>query len=638
MENRHPKNGITIGVWSFGAWEGEASEALRRIGYGTLEGVSLLSFSPSEYPQATSLRFARLQSAVASTKLAKNPSDIWNFVNQLENVDGAQTIVVISDCHSFINPMELIPLMELLNRLGVDVVLVGRSGTAFDKVFIRADVKIRAHEPCQFLNPQTRKVCGRQAMARIWFNPKGKTPLTEFASQYLENILPLAKILRLKRAVLVLLLLLKRINQRYFRYPRIGEYFGDRLSERFQRGLLYAIFGFIAHEKRCRAHSMEGIRDNDQQGKIRLITGVPNSGKSRRAAMMLETTARGPITSSKKVNAYAPIESPSDSALVSEYKPHVISRADQIMFSDETVEMVFDEAELFSSEVIEAAIRLTTKQGINVIFVMYAPHWSGRPFNNHLRIISVADEIENLDGHCFVDACTEPPTRTALVVPVNGENKILSADTFNADLIPSVVKDGLKIHVVAACLDHCDRATLMASPNDLTETKPKGDFWHELFNSILSAGEGLITDFRERRPATIALAALVVSFLVLPQMAWTMGWPIRELLVRPIFILISGLVLGQLLSMVFDKSHKPWVFRIMTVLAWLYLAEMVNFGDLFLRIWETLGKVVIFFDGYVTEQTGLTFTSGKFVISFMLLFSFLIWSLLGRFKKIKRKE
>lgn len=639
MDYKARKMGTTIGIWSLtGQVTSEASDALLKIGYGTLEGILLFSFSPLENPQLNFLRFSRLQSAVAQTRLAKNPSDVWNFVCRIESTVGQRTVVVISNCHAFQNPTELVPLIELLNRRGADVVLVGKPMTAFDSVFMSADIKIRAHDPCQFVDNRTQKVCGRQAQKKVWFNPAGKVPLIDFAEGYLRNILPLAKMLRLKRAVLVLLLVLKRINEKYFRYPKIGENFDDLLDERFYRSLLYAVLGFVVHENRCRSHNREGIRSGNRGGNILVITGPPNSGKSRHAAIRLENLAQGSILGSKKVLAFAPISSPSDSGLVPDYNPTVISRAEEIVISDETEEVVFDETELFPPSVIEVAINLATAKGINVTFVMYGPHWSGRPFNNLQRILSVADEIVNLPSRCFFESCGEPATRTALTLEENGERKFLPSLTLSGDLIPAVIKKRLRIRVVAACLTHCDQVTLTASAQNLTATEPKGDFWHELLGSILGSGGVLIEDFRQKRPATIVLAISVIGLLIMPEIAWVLGWPIRVFLVRPVLILITGLLLGQLLSMFFDKSRKPWVFRIMTVLVWLYLAGMIDFGDLIIRIWETLGKVVAALDGYVTDQTGLTFASGKVVISFILLFSFLIWSLLKRFKKIKRGD
>lgn len=573
------EKGITAGVWSFGpTWTNDLVPVLKEIGYSSMAQTVFLAFKFGE-AHVEKLRFESLQSRPIHFMPARKPEDIWLSYSQFftaSNFTKKPKMVIIASCHYFRGPSDrLVDLAQALNYAGIDVILQGEPGSIFDEVFIFADIKIRAHEPCQYKESSTHEICGRQALKRVWCSIDGKSPVFEFALGYLEHFLSVAKLLRLEKAVRALMLSLRKID---VRYPKIPIFLAESVPEIVINFLFVAIYGFLEQENRCRAHLPGKELSVDQVGEITTFIGSPNARKSFGVASRLEQIAGGKISTSNEVRCFSALDRGSDSTLVG-YAPTVITRAEEITVEGAKA-VSFDEAELFEDSVLDEAIALSNRSKIAIFFALYGLGWGGNPVKNAPKILEASETIITCWSKCFVEGCNEIATRTALMSVVENQIKLIPGSLFPEALIPMWIKTGLGIKIVATCLNHCDQATIKRSFELIEVKEPKSDlerylhFVKDVFHSIME-------DVKNGRASAIAFLTIMAVLLLFPDLSYTIWGPLHKflvLLMSVAFVLTISAVCDLVISQKVRKKRQKAAYVTLGFATILILLATLYFG------------------------------------------------------------
>ena len=588
-KGRH--KGLSIGVWAFGStWTTDVAPVLAELGYSSMAQTKVLPFKFGE-ALVSSVQFGSLQSRKFHFGQARKPEDVWlAYLKYLteRNFATRPDLVILANCHYYHGPWgRLLELAQALNHAGVDVLLVGEPGTGFDQIFINTDIKLRAHDPCEYVDPETHKNCGRQALAKVWHSVDEKSPVLEFVANYLEHFVPTAKLLRLEKVIRSIVNALRKIDVRYPNIPSalmervpnldVNGVFGERASEIGINALLMTVFGFLTRENRCRTHLPGSKLQIGQVGNVTTFIGPPNSRKSFDAATCLEQIAGTRISDSPRVKCYSALPRGTDSALVG-YEPKVIETPDQICV-DGAVAVSFDEAELFGTSVIEQAIALAGSKGIAVFFALYGLHWSGKPANNVLRILSTSEIIVSKWTHCLVQGCAEVATRTVLMSTCDDELLRVPGLMFPDPLVPLWLKKRLGIKIAPACLDHCDQATTNHSFEISEANESKGDAG-SFIRMVGNLVNSIMEDAKDGRASAIAFLSVVSIMLLFPDLSYTIWGPLNKilaLLASVAFVLTVSAVCDVAISRRLRKKRQKAAYvtlgfaTILLLLATLYL-------------------------------------------------------------------
>lgn len=401
----------------------------------------------------------------------------------------------------------IIDVAQKLCLQGIDVVLAAEPTSSFYQTAAHADYVLKARPSCTYMDGN--QVCGRPSQGDVVFNPTGRIPILEFAEQFFQHALdPLLRRFGKVEWGGRIAFVLSRIDRHY---PRVRVLTPE--------SVIRFIIGEAIVEHRCRAHSQEGLGRADRGGRIIVHTGPVLSRKSLSLALKMDQVSKGKMDQSPEVVAFSSLPRGTRSPIVN-YEPRFVRNVGEIQIPESVTDVFLDEVSLLQGDILGLILDLA-RRGIHVHLAFYNPRGDGLPFAITAALLALADEVYSHLGECAIENCGSLCGQTQ----VTRARQPLPAGEFMADRFPDGDAIGLSFSPV--CRKH-HRVPGQNPPSTVIQSKT----W---FGEQVAA-------LRDPRRLNYFLGGGVFFLLLFPGYAWLLGWPLREIAL-PIILVVLGILL-----------------------------------------------------------------------------------------------